>query len=126
VKRILILDDVKQYVDALARAFSDNYEVVKAFSLKQAKEVMDDTVSLALVDLVLSDSDYANRDGIEFLKWAKKEYPRCLIIMMSAHRDYDAAVESVNLGASHYIKKPINLIELQKLISGLLRTEKND
>ncbi len=41
--KILSLDD---YVNSFVRAFSDEYEVVKAFSLEEAKEKMGSTIWL--------------------------------------------------------------------------------
>ena len=114
--KILILDDVKEYVDSLARALSGEYEVVKAFSLEEAREKMDSTIKLALVDVRLSEIDMSNRDGIIFLGWVKENFPDVPVIMMSAYRDFDSAVDALNLGASYYLKKPINLRELREII----------
>ncbi|MEO0236251.1 MAG: hypothetical protein ABIM02_05960 [candidate division WOR-3 bacterium] len=61
--KILSLDD---YVNSFVRAFSDEYEVVKAFSFEEAKEKMGSTIKLALVDIRLSETDMSNRDGIIF------------------------------------------------------------
>lgn len=119
--RILVVDDVKEYVDALARALSDEYEVVKAYSLEEGKEKMDATIALAIVDVRLSEIDYTNRDGILLLSWLKENYPTLPVIMISAYRDFDAAVDALNLGASHFLKKPINLKELREIISQCLR-----
>lgn len=122
-KRILIVDDVAEYVQSLGRALSLEYDIVKTFALEQAKKAMDNTVSLALVDIRLSEDDMANRDGIIFLGWLKENFPTVPVVMMSAYRDFDSAVEALNLHAAGYLKKPINLRELKGLIASLLEKE---
>jgi DNA-binding NtrC family response regulator len=122
-KRILIVDDVAEYVQSLGRALSLEYDIVKTFTLEQAKKAMDNTVSLALVDIRLSEDDMANRDGIIFLGWLKENFPAVHVVMMSAYRDFDSAVEALNLHAAGYLKKPINLRELKSLIASLLGKE---
>ena len=57
--RILIVDDVQGYLSSLVRALSGEYEVVKSSSLQEAKERMDNTIQLALVDVRLSEEDIA-------------------------------------------------------------------
>lgn len=123
MRKILILDDVEEYVNSLARALSGEYEVVKAYSLEEAKEKMDSTIKLALVDVRLSEEDISNRDGIIFLGWAKENYPHVPVIMMSAYRDFESAVDALNLGASYFLKKPINLREMKEIIEKYIKED---
>ncbi|MFQ6114515.1 MAG: response regulator [bacterium] len=82
---------------------------------------MDPTIKIALVDVRLSEEDPANRDGILFLEWAKSNFPEVKMIIMSAYRDHDAAVDALNLGAEYYLKKPINLKELKQIMHNLTK-----
>lgn len=99
------------------------YEVVQATTLSEAKEKLDASIDVVLADVRLSENDPANRDGIRLLKWAKEEHPSVPVVVMSAYRDHDAAVDAVNLGAERYLKKPINLRTLNDLISELQASE---
>jgi DNA-binding NtrC family response regulator len=119
--KILIVDDVREYLDALSRALHGEYNVIKASNLEEAKKITNDTIKVALVDVRLSEEDAANRDGVTFLMWLKENYPKIPVIMMSAYSDFDAAVDSLNLGASRYLKKPINLRELKEQIAFLIK-----
>jgi DNA-binding NtrC family response regulator len=120
--RILIVDDVQEYLNAMSRALR-GYEVVQATTLSEAKEKLDASIDVVLADVRLSENDPANRDGIRLLKWAKEEHPSVPVVVMSAYRDHDAAVDAVNLGAERYLKKPINLRTLNDLISELQASE---
>jgi len=124
MNKILIVDDIPEYVNSLARALSGEYEIVKAFSITEAKEKMDKSIHLVLVDVRLSEEDYTNRDGLILLSWLKQNFPGVPVIMMSAYRDFDSAVDALNLGAAYYLKKPINIRELKDSIKNCLEKEK--
>lgn len=119
--RILIVDDVREYLDSLSRALGSEHEVITAASLEEARQHAGDMISVALVDVRLSEDETTNRDGVLFLQWLKQKYPNVPVIMMSAYSDFDAAINSLNLGASRYLKKPINLRELKELIKALTK-----
>lgn len=123
MKKILIVDDMQEYLRSLSRALAGEYEVETSSSLEEAKTKANETINLALVDVRLSEEDMANRDGILFLGWLKGKYPDVPVVMMSAYRDFDSAVDSLNLGASQYLKKPINLRELKDLFAALLKEQ---
>src|ERR687892_1941696 len=99
--KILILDDVKEYLNSLSRALGNEHEVVTAASLEEARNKLDSSFQLAILDVRLSEQDIANRDGIQMLGYVRHEYPHMPVIMMSAYRDFDAAADALNLGASH-------------------------
>src|SRR5689334_16605290 len=117
--KILILDDVVEYLNSLSRALGNDHEIVIAASLEEAKAKLDDTIQLAILDVRLAEDDIGNRDGIQLLGYIRQQYPSLPVIMMSAYRDFDAATDALNLGASYYLKKPINLRELKDLIATL-------
>jgi len=118
--KILIVDDREDYLRALTSALRRDFEVRLAKSLHEAIANMDASVDVALVDVRLSEDDDENRDGIKFLEWVRKNFPRVPTLMMSAYRDFDAAVEALNLGAAHFLKKPINLRELKELLRSFI------
>lgn len=115
---LLIVDDVAEYLRSLTQALKSELEVVTATSLAEAKSTMGDRITVALVDIRLSEEDDTNRDGLVFLEWMKMNHPRVPVLIMSAYRDFDVAVDALNLGAAFFLRKPINLRELK----GLLKT----
>ncbi|MEO0248498.1 MAG: response regulator [candidate division WOR-3 bacterium] len=117
---VLIVDDIPEYLAALQRALEGEFQVLTALSLGQAQETITPEVSLLLVDICLDESRPGiDRGGIEVLKWAKREYPHIPVVMMSAYRDFDAAVECLNLGAAKFLRKPIDVAELRALVKEL-------
>lgn len=115
--KILILDDVTNYLDALERALSFDYEVITASSIEEAREKTNPEIDLFLVDICLDEKKPGeDRSGINYLEWIKKNYPGKPVIVMSAYRDYEAAVDALNKGAFKYLKKPIDLQDLNSTI----------
>ena len=78
-------------------------------------------IDIALVDIRLSESDPTNCDGLVFLEWVKMNYPDVPVVVMSAYREFDMAVDALNLGAAYFLKKPINLRELNGVLRGLVK-----
>src|SRR5262249_55231031 len=66
---------------------------------------------LALLDVVLP-----GIDGIEVLRQIKKHSPNTIVVMMSAYRMVDRAVEAMKLGAYDYLIKPFHLADMVNTI----------
>ncbi len=118
--RLLIVDDIEDYLRSLENALKNEYEIVTASSLEEAKKKAKTGIDIALVDIRLSEEDKTNRDGLVFLEWLKMNMPEVPAIVMSAYQEFDLAVDALNLGAKYFLKKPINLKEL----SGVLKTSR--
>ena len=63
-------------------------------------------------DIVLLDYKMPRMNGLEVLKNIKNDNPEQIVIMMTAYGNVENAVESMKLGAFHYIQKPFTTDEL--------------
>ena len=72
------------------------------------------------VDLMLLDIRLPKMDGIEVLRKARKYDENMMVIMITAVRDMQTAVEAMKLGAYDYISKPFDAPELRMLVSKAL------
>jgi len=118
-RKILIVDDVEEYVTSLENSLKGEYEILKAGDLEGAKKITKkENFDIAIVDIRLSEEEPSNKDGLVFLEWLKMNYPEIRVIIMSAYKEFDLAVDALNLGAEYFLKKPINLVELK----GILKT----
>lgn len=118
--KLLIVDDVEDYLVSLRRALAEEWTVSCAHSLEEALELLEtEAPDVALVDVRLSETDQNNRDGVTLLQWMRNRYPETPVLLMSAYRDFDAAVEALNLGAHQFLKKPIDLRNLKGLLRSL-------
>lgn len=67
-------------------------------------------------DLVLSDFQMDQMNGMEFLKALHHDRPEIPLILMTAFASVDTAIEAMKNGAYHYIVKPFKLGELGAVV----------
>lgn len=117
---ILIVEDDVTFSLMLATWLGKKgFRVSTATSVKEAKLKMKGE----RFDLVLSDLRLPDGDGIELLQW-KSELPFVLpFIMMTNYAEIQSAVQSMKLGASDYIEKPVNPSDLLSKMNDLLNAE---
>ncbi len=118
-KKILIVDDIKQYLIQLENLLEDYFECFTAQTIEDAQKIYNnENIDVALIDIRLKDEDF-NKDGILLLEWIKKQNANLPVVMISGYQQFDYAVDALNMGADYFIKKPFNpdsLIEkLQEL-----------
>ncbi len=110
--KILIVDDIEEYLDSLEGILID-YKVLKARNLKEAIEILErEKIDCAIIDIRLDEKDPSNRDGLKILKWIKENSPGTIPFVMSAYKEFDYAVEALNLGAKYFFKKPLKPDEI--------------
>ncbi len=116
--KIIIVDDIEEYLDTMELNLPDYFLVLKARSLKEAQQVFNqgDPPELAVIDIRLIEDDPENFEGLKLLKWIKKKYPKTRIIMISAYHDFEFEAESLALGAEYFLKKPIQPDEFSNVI----------
>jgi len=114
--KVLILDDSSDYLRALRGALRQEFEVLTAENLATAQKFLAEAVRVVLIDVRLSEADETNRAGLVFLQWAKERHPGIAMLMMSAYRNFDVAVEALNTGADYFLRKPIDLHQLKDLL----------
>ena len=68
-------------------------------------------------DIVTMDITMPDIDGIDATSQIIKEFPKALIIMVTAHGQEQMVIESIEAGAKGYVLKPINPDKLQEMIS---------
>ncbi len=72
------------------------------------------------VDLVLSDINMPNMDGLEFIKQVRANGKTVPIVMITTEGGEDILKEAIASGASDSIKKPFTPDQLGQKLGGLL------
>ena len=117
--KILVVDDEAMYRQSIGEYLHGRgHEVWKATDGGAALRLMD----AAAVDMVLSDIQMPQMDGIEFLKEIRTRYPDLPVILMTTYATADSAIAALRSQAYDYLKKPFQLAELQACIE---KIEKN-
>jgi PAS domain S-box-containing protein len=83
---------------------SDGYEVVTAEDGRQGLDLFRE----GRFPIVLTDLKMPELDGIEVLKRIKEIEPSAEVIIITGHGNMEAAVQSLYLGASNFVTKPVN------------------
>lgn len=119
---LLVVDDEKNIRAGLAKFLES--------SGHQVESVDSGARALALLagkrdfDLVLTDYQMAEMNGLELLKHIKQHHPNTLVILMTAYGTIQNAVSSIKAGAYDYVTKPFSLQEIQHLLDRALEVKK--
>lgn len=109
--RVLIADDHRLIVDGIKRALeaSSGFEVVgEASSGSRVLPLVGQTNP----DLVLLDLRMPGADGLTCLAQIRKRYPNVKVVILSVSTDETVIKAALSRGASAYIVKSINPIDL--------------
>ena len=114
---LLVVDDDRTVRELLAEGLGVfGYPTVRAASVDEALEV----VRREPVKLVLSDIEMPEKDGTVLLGELKTHHPDIDVIMVTGAVDADTAIQSIRQGASDYVTKPFNLVEVQIVVERTL------
>jgi len=99
---VLIVDDTKSDLFFLQGHLEDwGYTPLLAYSGVEALKVLNNHA----VDLIVSDQEMEEMDGIELLKQVKRQIVTIPFIMLTAHGDITKAVTAMKYGADDYLSK---------------------
>ena len=112
--KILLVEDDKFIRDSFSeRLRSDKYEVNSA---KNGGEAID-KISANNFDVVITDIGMPRVNGIEVLKFTKKNKPKTKVIMMSTYSSQKAINKLMKLGADEYIEKSSFLKNITRVLN---------
>ena len=118
---ILVVDDEKsilRFIDRLLRMRGFNGTTATcAVEAREAMKSMD-------FELILCDVNMPGESGIDFIRYALREYPQTAVVMLTGVDDPDIAETALDLGAYGYIIKPFKPNELVINIDNALRRRK--
>ena len=115
--RILVVDDVKEAVDAIRKILEKRGHEILGYTDEVAAidHVKDHPVDLAILDIKLK-----KIDGVEVLGRLKEIQPDIKTIMLTGYPTHASVEEAMRLGASAYCMKPIDRSELERKVNEVL------
>ncbi|HXG92425.1 MAG TPA: sigma-54 dependent transcriptional regulator [Blastocatellia bacterium] len=115
--KVLIAEDDAGLRDTLAQFLTRlGYQVTVARDGREAIARLDEDAP----DVVLSDIQMPEMDGLALLEEVKTRCPETIVILMTAFSSIDSAIEAVRRGAEDYLSKPLQLGDLQMRIERAL------
>jgi two-component system, NtrC family, sensor kinase len=104
MNRLLLIDDEPSIVRVLSISLrADGYDVLTAGSGPEGLA----TFEREKPEIIITDIKMPGMDGIKVLEKIKALEPDAEVIIITGHGDIDNAIESLKLGASDFINKPI-------------------
>lgn len=112
-KRILIVDDEENTRIGLTKLLvQEGFEVESAADGNEAL----DYLGQKKVNLVISDINMPDMNGLVFLRELSRKFPSTNVIMITAYGGVESYLEAMNLGAYEYLHKPVRLDELRSVM----------
>ena len=120
MEKILIIDDEAFICENVQRILTgEGFQVCAAATGQEARDI----VASEEIDLALLDLNLGTENGIDILKALKELDPELLIIIITGYGSVESAVESLKLGAFHYMKKPFKADALRVIVKLALQTQ---
>jgi len=117
----LILDDELLLRELLKRSIGwDHFHLKLMAEASSAMEALD-LVDTEQPDLIFVDICMPIMNGIEFSSIVLNKYPHIKIIILTGHDEFNYARQSLKIGVSDFLLKPINSLEINKTLTNLCR-----
>ena len=116
-ERILVIDD-----DENIRATIEEFLSLAGYRVEGAgggREALD-RLGTASYDLVISDLQMPDMDGLAVIGWIRETHPSLPVLVMTGHATVESSVQALRLGAYDYLLKPFRLDEVERTIENCL------
>jgi two-component system response regulator HydG len=111
--RIVVADDEASARSGLAALLRDEgFDVILAEDGVKALARVQETAP----DVLVTDLRMPGMDGIQLLKRAREFDPHLIVVLVTAFAEVETAVKAMQLGAEHYLTKPLQFDELLLVI----------
>ena len=120
--KILLVEDDSALRGALEELLCrEGYDVVKASNVRSARDGLDATADLIILDVGLPDGD-----GVELCRCWRSEGVQTPILFLTAKDEEMDVVRGLDSGGNDYVTKPFRMQELLSRIRALLRRNRRD
>jgi two-component system, response regulator RegA len=111
---LLIAEDDERLGETLALEFKEReYDVVWIRSSQEFSALKNDKLDFALVDLRLKQDS-----GLDLITEIAEHFTKCRIVVLTGYGSIPTAVEAMKRGAVHYLTKPAQIDEIERVLWG--------
>src|SRR5262245_19587858 len=111
-KTLLVVDDDEGMRDTMTAILRQDYRILRVATGEAALQITEKED----IDLMLLDVNLPGISGLEVLRILKENFPYIEVIVVSAIKELDAAIEAMRHGAYHYISKDFDAEGLRTLV----------
>ncbi|MBS1117359.1 MAG: Sigma-54 dependent transcriptional regulator, partial [candidate division NC10 bacterium] len=116
---VLVVDDEAGIRESFEAVLSKEYDLLFASNGPDALRI----VSSRDVNLMLLDIRMPGMDGLEVLRHVKELNEQTEVVIVTAVKSLKTAIEAIKLGASDYITKPFDALEILSLIKRVVEKQ---
>lgn len=115
VPKLLLVDDDEVFCHTLTQALQRRgYDVSSTHNLRCTTQLKQDCLpQFAIIDLYLGKDS-----GLDIIQYLLKRKPDIKIVVLTGFASISTAVESIKLGAIHYLTKPVMVDEILNAFNG--------
>ena len=120
--KALIIDDERYSVKAIVQKIpwgnitTEGVEVLQAYNVEQAKQIIEG----GKIDFILCDIEMPRNNGIDLIKWIRREQYPVEVIIITCHEEFQYAKEAISLNVYDYCVKPLDFLQLEITIRNLV------
>jgi DNA-binding NtrC family response regulator len=115
-KRILVVDDDQGILDSFEVLLGDRYDLVKAENGYEALRILEtDPPKLMFLDIKMP-----GLDGMDILKKLREDQKKVEVVVITATSREETEEEVKSLGVIDYLKKPLDIVEIERIASHVL------
>ncbi len=117
--KVLLVDDEKLERVLIRKGFdweSQGFEIIgEVGSAKDALEFIEHRKP----DLILTDINMPQMDGLELTEQVVKKIPECHIVIVTGYREFDYAKKALQLGVEDFLLKPVNMRDIENVTNSI-------
>lgn len=111
---IFYFDDELMLLDIFQQMFSDEYEVLTASTLSEARQIL----AKRPVEIIISDQDMPEISGTEFLCEVAANYPSGYRVMLTGYMSVGEALPELGSGIIHlFVAKPWEESNMRQMLA---------
>jgi two-component system nitrate/nitrite response regulator NarL len=119
--RIVLGDGQRLFIDAMAAALTANGATVSAVATSPAEVLA--AIGRHRPDICMLATQFSGHDSFDLLDMICRRHPQIKIVMLADSRDPAASSDVLSAGAAGLIKKDQHLIEIMRILAGVLAGE---
>ena len=119
--KVYVIEDNPVYNDYVCNLLKkEGFNTEQAYHLSTARKLL---AKIGEDDIVLADLRLPDGEGIDLLRWMRKEGKMQPFIVMTNYGEIHTAVESMKLGSKDYIQKPLIEDKLVPLVRAIRKEQ---
>ena len=119
--KIYVIEDNPVYNDYVCNLLKkEGFNTEQAYHLSTARKLL---AKIGKDDIVLADLRLSDGEGIDLLRWMRKDGKMQPFIVMTNYGEIHTAVESMRLGSKDYIQKPLIEDKLVPLVHAIRKEQ---